>query len=77
MKFCSSTDPIKTDKLIIYFLCFSADWSIEALLHKWNLKYAAIPLEKFHANKDKLAGSTLPGSHTIQMMVITLKTGLM
>uniref|UniRef100_A0A8C7CZ01 Uncharacterized protein n=1 Tax=Oncorhynchus kisutch TaxID=8019 RepID=A0A8C7CZ01_ONCKI len=25
-----------------------ADWSIEALLHKWN-----IPLEKFYANKDQ------------------------
>ncbi|XP_055753691.1 histone-arginine methyltransferase METTL23-like isoform X1 [Salvelinus fontinalis] len=47
----------------------SADWSIEALLHKWNLKCLNIPLEKFHANKDQLAGSTLPGSHTVQMII--------
>ncbi|XP_045576237.1 histone-arginine methyltransferase METTL23 [Salmo salar] len=47
----------------------SADWSIEALLHKWNLKRLNIPLEKFHANKDQLAGSTLPGSHTVQMII--------
>lgn len=49
--------------------CFSADWSIEALLHKWNLKCLNIPQEKFHANKDQLAGSTLPGSHTVQMII--------
>ncbi|XP_041719591.1 methyltransferase-like protein 23 isoform X2 [Coregonus clupeaformis] len=47
----------------------SADWSIEALLHKWNLKCLNIPLEKFHANKDQLAGSTLPGSHAVQMII--------
>ncbi|XP_029622338.1 histone-arginine methyltransferase METTL23 isoform X2 [Salmo trutta] len=47
----------------------SADWSIEALLHKWNLTCLNIPLEKFHANKDQLAGSTLPGSHTVQMII--------
>uniref|UniRef100_A0A4W5KCA6 Uncharacterized protein n=1 Tax=Hucho hucho TaxID=62062 RepID=A0A4W5KCA6_9TELE len=47
--------------------CFSADWSIEALLHKWNLKCVNITLEKFR-NKDQLAGSTLPGSHTVQML---------
>nr|XP_029481562.1 methyltransferase-like protein 23 isoform X1 [Oncorhynchus nerka] len=47
----------------------SADWSIEALLHKWNLKCLNIPLEKFHANNDQLAGSTLPGSHTVQMII--------
>lgn len=48
---------------------FSAYWSIEALLHKWNLKCLNIPQEKFHANKDQLAGSTLPGSHTVQMII--------
>uniref|UniRef100_A0A673XAL0 Uncharacterized protein n=1 Tax=Salmo trutta TaxID=8032 RepID=A0A673XAL0_SALTR len=31
----------------------NAHWSIEALLHKWNLKCLNIPLEKFHANKDQ------------------------
>nr|XP_023994594.1 LOW QUALITY PROTEIN: methyltransferase-like protein 23 [Salvelinus alpinus] len=47
----------------------SADWSIEALLHKWNLKCLNIPLEKFHANKDQLAGATLPGSHNVQIII--------
>ncbi|KAG9343734.1 hypothetical protein JZ751_013112 [Albula glossodonta] len=51
----------------------SADWSIEALLHKWNLKCVDVPLESFHANKEHLAGSNLPGSHTVQMMIISLK----
>ncbi|KAJ8251722.1 hypothetical protein GJAV_G00224410, partial [Gymnothorax javanicus] len=51
----------------------SADWSIEALLLKWNLKCVDIPLESFQASAEHLAGSTLPGSHTVQMMIITLK----
>ncbi|XP_056607934.1 methyltransferase-like protein 23 [Triplophysa dalaica] len=51
----------------------SADWSIDALLHKWNLKCIHVPLETFHANKNHLAGSTLPGDHTVQMMIITAK----
>ncbi|XP_064172008.1 methyltransferase-like protein 23 isoform X1 [Anguilla rostrata] len=51
----------------------SADWSIEALLHKWNLKCVDIPLESFEANTEHLAGSSLPGSHMVQMMVISLK----
>ncbi|KAL0993405.1 hypothetical protein UPYG_G00107390 [Umbra pygmaea] len=49
----------------------SADWSIESLLHKWNLQCVNIPLENFSANKEQLAGSTLPGNHTVQMMIIT------
>ena len=53
---------------------FSTDWSIEALLHKWNLKCIDVPLETFHANRNQLAGSALPGDHTIQMMIVTAKT---
>ncbi|KAK1799197.1 hypothetical protein P4O66_007452 [Electrophorus voltai] len=49
----------------------STDWSIEALLHKWDLQCTNIPLDTFHANKSHLAGSTLPGNHTIQMMIVT------
>ncbi|TRY96349.1 hypothetical protein DNTS_008319 [Danionella cerebrum] len=49
----------------------SSDWSIEGLLQKWNLKSINIPLETFEANTDCLAGSTLPGNHTVQMMIIT------
>ncbi|XP_067914230.1 histone-arginine methyltransferase METTL23-like isoform X2 [Heterodontus francisci] len=51
----------------------SADWSIETLLYKWNLKCVHILLETFSANEEQLAGSSLPGSHTVHMMVITLR----
>ncbi|XP_066498384.1 methyltransferase-like protein 23 isoform X2 [Hoplias malabaricus] len=49
----------------------STDWSIEALLHKWSLKCTEIPLDTFQANKSHLAASSLPGNHTIQMIIIT------
>ncbi|XP_056143598.1 methyltransferase-like protein 23 isoform X2 [Lampris incognitus] len=52
----------------------SADWSIEGLLHKWKLRCIDIQLETFNADKAELAGSTLPGSHTIKMMIITQVT---
>nr|XP_055040823.1 histone-arginine methyltransferase METTL23-like isoform X1 [Misgurnus anguillicaudatus] len=51
----------------------SADWSIDALLHKWNLTCINVPLETFDASKNHLAGSTLPGNHTVQMMIITAR----
>ncbi|KAM3921365.1 histone-arginine methyltransferase METTL23 [Leptodactylus fuscus] len=51
----------------------SANWSIEALLHKWDLQCLNIPLKKFNADRECLAGSQLPGSHSIQMMIITMK----
>ncbi|XP_072550058.1 histone-arginine methyltransferase METTL23 [Salminus brasiliensis] len=51
----------------------STDWSVETLLHKWNLQCTDVPLETFHANRNDLAGSTLPGNHTIQMMIVTAK----
>uniref|UniRef100_A0A6I8RL34 Methyltransferase-like 23 n=1 Tax=Xenopus tropicalis TaxID=8364 RepID=A0A6I8RL34_XENTR len=50
----------------------SADWSIEALLCKWNLKCTGVPLKTFGADRECLAGSELPGRHTVQMMIITL-----
>ncbi|XP_073462319.1 histone-arginine methyltransferase METTL23 isoform X2 [Aquarana catesbeiana] len=50
----------------------SEDWSIEALLHKWNFKCTNVPLKIFDADKECLAGSNLPGRHSIQMMIITL-----
>ncbi|XP_036943913.1 methyltransferase-like protein 23 [Acanthopagrus latus] len=53
----------------------SADWSIEALLHRWKMNCVEVGLETFAADKPELAGSTLPGSHSIDMMIITLKTG--
>ncbi|XP_019721950.1 histone-arginine methyltransferase METTL23 isoform X1 [Hippocampus comes] len=52
----------------------SADWSIEALLHRWKLACVDVDLETFDANTSELAGSNLPGNHSIQMMIVTLKT---
>ncbi|XP_069510761.1 histone-arginine methyltransferase METTL23 isoform X2 [Ambystoma mexicanum] len=49
----------------------SADWSIEDLLHKWEFKCAHIPLKSFGADGARLAGSDLPGRHTVQMMILT------
>ncbi|XP_026717071.1 methyltransferase-like protein 23, partial [Athene cunicularia] len=50
----------------------SADWSIEALLCKWKLKTIHIPLHSFSADQEHLASSSLPGRHTIEMMIISL-----
>ncbi|KAI3359816.1 hypothetical protein L3Q82_013819 [Scortum barcoo] len=52
----------------------SADWSIEALLHRWKLNCIDVRLETFDADKPELAGSSLPGNHSVLMMIITLKT---
>ncbi|XP_029456269.1 methyltransferase-like protein 23 isoform X2 [Rhinatrema bivittatum] len=51
----------------------SADWSIEDLLYKWDLKCIDVPLKTFKADNPHLAGSEFPGRHTIQMMIITVK----
>ncbi|XP_040045748.2 histone-arginine methyltransferase METTL23 [Gasterosteus aculeatus] len=52
----------------------SADWSIEALLHRWKLNCVDVPLEAFDADEAELAGSTLPGNHSVIMMIITMET---
>ncbi|XP_063816505.1 histone-arginine methyltransferase METTL23 isoform X2 [Pseudophryne corroboree] len=52
----------------------SANWSIEALLYKWKLKCSDVPLKMFNADRGCLAGSNLPGRHSIQMLIITLDT---
>ncbi|XP_021571563.1 methyltransferase-like protein 23 isoform X1 [Carlito syrichta] len=49
----------------------SADWSVEALLYKWDMKCVHIPLESFDANKEDIAESALPGRHTVEMLVIS------
>ncbi|XP_071968069.1 histone-arginine methyltransferase METTL23 isoform X1 [Engystomops pustulosus] len=51
----------------------SANWSIDALLHKWDLRCVNVPLREFDADRECLAGSALPGRHSIQMMIITMK----
>ncbi|XP_008299164.1 histone-arginine methyltransferase METTL23 [Stegastes partitus] len=52
----------------------SADWSIESLLHRYKLNCVKVELEQFGADGCELAGSTLPGKHSIQMMIITQRT---
>ncbi|KAF7698267.1 methyltransferase-like protein 23 isoform X1 [Silurus meridionalis] len=52
----------------------SSDWTIESLLNKWNLQCTDVLLDKFHANEKHIAGSTLPGNHSIQMMIVTART---
>ncbi len=49
----------------------SSDRSLEFLLGKWGLHCARLPLASFDAASHTLGGSTLPGPHTIQMLVIT------
>lgn len=49
----------------------SSDWSLETLLHRWNLDCVEVPLGQFGADKPELAGSSLPGRHSIQMMIIS------
>uniref|UniRef100_A0A3Q1ERS0 Methyltransferase 23, arginine n=1 Tax=Acanthochromis polyacanthus TaxID=80966 RepID=A0A3Q1ERS0_9TELE len=52
----------------------SADWSIESLLHRWKLNCVEVELDQFDADGCDLAGSSLPGKHSIQMMIITQRT---
>ncbi|NP_083141.3 histone-arginine methyltransferase METTL23 [Mus musculus] len=49
----------------------SADWSLEGLLYKWDMKCVHIPLESFDADKEDIAESTLPGRHTVEMLIIS------
>ena len=49
----------------------SSDRTLEQLLHKWNLSCRQIPLVSFHADTVFIAGSTLPGNHIIEMLIIS------
>ncbi|XP_072024712.1 histone-arginine methyltransferase METTL23-like [Amphiura filiformis] len=51
----------------------SSDRSIEHLLTKFDLQCTHIPLGMFNADEPHLAGSNLPGDHTIQFLLITNK----
>ncbi|KAM5273798.1 histone-arginine methyltransferase METTL23 isoform 1-T1 [Ctenodactylus gundi] len=54
----------------------SADWSLEPLLYKWDMKCVHVPLESFGADKEDLAESALPGRHTVEMLVISAAKSL-
>ncbi|XP_076074029.1 histone-arginine methyltransferase METTL23-like isoform X1 [Mytilus galloprovincialis] len=51
----------------------SSSRSIEYLLLKWGLESREIDLETFEADSPTLAGSTLPGNHTIHMFIMKKK----
>ncbi|XP_045203029.2 histone-arginine methyltransferase METTL23-like [Mercenaria mercenaria] len=48
----------------------SSSRTIEHLLERWNLNGSRIPLSDFDADKPCLAGSDLPGNHTIHMFKV-------
>lgn len=52
----------------------SAEHSLEALLKQWNLVCIQVPLDNFEADSPNLAGSGLPGAHTIEMLVMSVDT---
>ncbi|XP_037545097.1 methyltransferase-like protein 23 [Nematolebias whitei] len=80
-------DPEDFEDVLVTFLCLlrknpkaqfwttyqvrSADWSIQVLLHRWNLNCVEVQLDEFGAEEPELAGSSLPGSHSVQMMIIS------
>lgn len=47
---------------------------MEGLLKQWNLVCVRVPLENFEADSPNLAGSGLPGTHTIEMLVMSVDT---
>ncbi|XP_064594412.1 histone-arginine methyltransferase METTL23-like isoform X3 [Liolophura sinensis] len=48
----------------------SSDWSIAHLLENWKLTCEHVPLTCFAAETPHLAGSNLPGDHTIHLLII-------
>ncbi|CAL1589443.1 unnamed protein product [Knipowitschia caucasica] len=48
----------------------SSDWSIELLLSRWRMSCELVPLRSFDADRPELAGSRLPGNHSVQMMLV-------
>ncbi|XP_017161645.1 histone-arginine methyltransferase METTL23 isoform X2 [Poecilia reticulata] len=83
-------DPQDFEDVLVTFVCLlrknpeaqfwttyqvrSSDWSLEALLHRWRLRCVSVPLADFGADGCELAGSALPGSHTVHMMIISRRS---
>ncbi|CAN0354097.1 unnamed protein product [Lampetra planeri] len=49
----------------------SAEWSLEPLLLKWGLWCRLVEPAAFRGDSPTLAGSSLPGDHTVHMCIIT------
>ena len=60
-------------KFITTFLIhnFSSDRNIGMLMRKWRLQGKQIPLSSFEADSADIAGSGLPGNHSIHLYIIT------
>lgn len=52
----------------------SSSRSIEHLLYKWNLSATCVPLSSFDGHLPNLAGSELPGNHTVKLFKIRSKS---
>ncbi|GAB6023472.1 Methyltransferase-like protein 23 [Chamberlinius hualienensis] len=63
-------------RCIIGYQIRCASWSISDLLAKWKLTAEKVSLESFEADDSCIAGSNLPGSHTIQLLEITAAAAL-
>ncbi|KAF0311326.1 Methyltransferase-like protein 23 [Amphibalanus amphitrite] len=51
----------------------SSERCLEPLLVKWRMQARQVPLAEFGADGPAVAGSDLPGNHSIQLYVVTLK----
>ena len=51
----------------------SADRCLEPLLAKWGMSAVQVPLAEFGADGPAIASSDLPGNHSVQLYVVTLK----
>lgn len=60
----------KTTEFVFTYQERSSSRSIEYLLDKWKLTGEEIPLCSFDADKPSIAGSGLPGSHTIHLFQV-------
>ena len=51
----------------------SADRCLQPLLDKWRMSARQVPLAAFGADGPAIAGSDLPGNHSVQLYVVTLR----
>ena len=70
LKYVSPSAKLFIYKLMIEYLFYSADRSLEGLLLKWGLRCVHVPLSSFDADLEATH------NHTIHMLVITRKSGI-
>ncbi|XP_013885827.1 histone-arginine methyltransferase METTL23 isoform X2 [Austrofundulus limnaeus] len=73
-------DPEDFEDVLVTFVCLlrknpkAQFWSTYQV-RRWDLSCVQVQLDEFGADKPELAGSGLPGSHSIQMMIISQEEG--